>query len=134
HGVLSDHRVWRYAAGDLGRNYDLWLVDMPGCGDSDKPDGSLLGIGGYCPTALADRLLQSLDDSLKARANAPRLTVVAHSLGGMVALRAFADPELSRRHQSVLKQIDGMVLISPSDVIINQEIPTFTQVLALNGV
>jgi len=44
HGVLADHDAWRYLTGDLGTDFDLWLVDLPGCGDSDKPDPDLLGL------------------------------------------------------------------------------------------
>jgi pimeloyl-ACP methyl ester carboxylesterase len=133
HGVLADHETWRHVAGALAQDYDFWLIDLPGCGDSDKPRPQKLGPGGYSPTALADRVLQALEQGLASRERAPRLTVVAHSLGGMIALRGFADPELSRRHESVLKQIDGLVLLSPSDVLINQEPAAFKAVLKLNA-
>src|SRR5207245_2432277 len=110
HGVLADHDAWRYLTGDLGTDFDLWLLDLPGCGDSDKPDPDLLGPEGYSPTAIAERVLQALQQSLAARAQPTRLLIVAHSLGGMTALRMMGDPDLRQRYASVLRQIDGMVL------------------------
>ena len=39
HGCLSDHETWRYVAGELGGDHELWLLDLPGCGESDgHPD------------------------------------------------------------------------------------------------
>ena len=38
HGVMSDRRTWRYVAEALCDGHTLWLLDLPGCGRSDKPD------------------------------------------------------------------------------------------------
>src|ERR1044071_6122312 len=133
HGVLADHDAWRYVTGELGRDFDLWLIDLPGCGDSDKPDPDLLGPMGYSPTAMAERALQALQQCLACRPQSPRLTIVAHSLGGMTALRMMSDLILRERYAAVLKQIDGMVLLAPCDAAVHQEIPKFTKVIALRG-
>ena len=133
HGVLADHDAWRYLTGDLGTDFDLWLLDLPGCGDSDKPDPDLLGPEGYSPTAMAERVLQALQQSLAARAQPTRLLIVAHSLGGMTALRMMGDPDLRQRYASVLKQIDGMVLFAPCDAALHQDIPKFTKIVKLRG-
>jgi hypothetical protein len=84
HGILADHSSWRYVAADLGRDHDLWLVDLPGCGDSDKPDPSQLGDGGYAPTAVAGRLLEALQSQLAARgARGPGRRRSAHDRGAL---------------------------------------------------
>ena len=131
HGVLSDGMTWRFVAGELGKREELWLIDLPGCGDSDKPDPHTLGAGGYSPAALVERTLQAIEHCVKGRTSAPKITVVGHSLGGMVALRAFAHPELSVRYADVLRHIDNLVLFSPCDVVVNQEVPQFVQVAEL---
>ena len=38
HGVLTDHRVWTYVIGALDGNPEVWAIDLPGCGNSDKPN------------------------------------------------------------------------------------------------
>ena len=133
HGGLSDHQAWRYVAGELGKEFDLWLVELPGCGRSDKPHPESLGPDGYSPTAMADRVLQALQKCLDSRPKPPRLVLAAHSLGGMVALRMMGDPELRQRHAAVLQQIEGMVLLAPCDVAVHQEIPTFRDIVNLRG-
>lgn len=133
HGVLADHTMWRHLAGELGRDHDLWLMDLPGCGVSDKPKPSSLGRDGYSPTAMADRIMQVLSLSLGERdaAAAPptNITLVAHSLGGMTALRMFGDPDLRGRFAGVLERIDRLVLLAPADVAVHAEMPAFMQVI-----
>jgi pimeloyl-ACP methyl ester carboxylesterase len=133
HGVLADHQTWRYLGGALGQEYDLWLIDLPGCGESDKPDAETLGPDGYSPRAMASRVMQAVQTRLEASDTPPRLLVVGHSLSGMTALRAFADQEISARHARVIQQVDGLVLLSPSDVMIHQEIPLFVRVIELRS-
>jgi len=133
HGVMSDHDAFRFVVGALAGEYDFWLVDLPGCGESDAPDPALLGPGGYSPSALADRVLQAVAGCLEQTPTPVRPTLVGHSLGGMVCLRAFADPDLRARRADVLRRINGLVLIAPCDVVIHQAPPAFVQVIALNG-
>jgi pimeloyl-ACP methyl ester carboxylesterase len=133
HGVLADHTTWCHLAGDLGEDHDLWLMDLPGCGASDKPKPSRLGRDGYSPTAMADRILQVLSLSLGERdavaAPPTNIILVAHSLGGMTALRMFGDPDLRGRFAGVLGRIDRLVLLAPADVAVHAEMPAFMQVI-----
>lgn len=133
HGVLASHESWRYVTGELASDFDLWIVDLPGCGQSDKPDPQSLTGDGYSPTALADRVFQAIGQCLAKRTDSPRMLIIAHSLGGMIALRMMDDPELRQRYDSILQRIDGSVLLAPADVSVNQEIPCFIPILNLNG-
>src|ERR1043166_1717790 len=38
HGVFADSTTWRFVVGNLAADHDVWLIDLPGCGLSDKPD------------------------------------------------------------------------------------------------
>jgi pimeloyl-ACP methyl ester carboxylesterase len=59
---------------------------------------------------------------------------VAHSLGGLVALRAFADPDLRAHYGRVLGQIEGLVLLAPCDVFVSQANPALASRAELSGV
>jgi pimeloyl-ACP methyl ester carboxylesterase len=135
HGVMASHNTWRYVAADLARDHEVWLVDLPGCGASDKPSPSSLPADGYSPTALADRVLQALAACLRARKpdDFRNVLLVGHSLGGTVVLRAFDDPQLRARHADTLTQISSLALLAPSDVAINAEIPVFRSIVELKG-
>ncbi len=137
HGLLADHETWRYVAGALGSDHELWLVDLPGCGDSEAPSPGKAEAEVYSPAAMADRILQAVDQAIAVRKAAgqpaPRITFVGHSLGGTVCLRMFADLELRQRHADLLRQTDGLVLFAPCDVAVNAEIPSFVAVLGLHG-
>ena len=136
HGVLACHRTWRYVTAELAGGHDVWLVDLPGCGESERPDPTSLEADGYSPAALADRVLQAIAARLNARRfNSPlrRVVLASHSLGGMIALRAYGDPILHARHSATLEQIDGMVLFAPSDAAIHSEIPAFRNCVDLKG-
>ena len=119
HGVLANHESWRYLTGSLSSNFDLWIIDLPGCGDSDKPDPKSLAADGYSPGAMADRVMQAIEQCLAARNDSPHLMLVAHSFGGMIVLRMTSDPELRQRHATLLRQVDGLVLFAPCDVNVN---------------
>lgn len=137
HGCLADHETWRYVAGELGVDHELWLFDLPGCGDSSghpkdlEPDA-------FTPTALAERVGIALERCLADRAArglpAPRLTLVGHSLGGMIALRLLSAPELRERFAAVRAQLDALVLFAPCDVAVNCLPPSFVPLLSLTPV
>lgn len=135
HGVLSDHLTWRYVAGELARDYEIWLVDLPGCGDSDAPKPNALEPDGYSPTALGERVMQALQQCLASEpAGLSRhLTLVGHSLGGTVVLRMMSAPELRAGYPGVIQHVDRVVLFAPGDVAINSVPPQFRTLLGLKG-
>jgi pimeloyl-ACP methyl ester carboxylesterase len=133
HGILANHDSWRYLTGPLSSDFDLWIVDLPGCGDSDKPEPEALTGDGYSPGAMADRVMQAVEQCLADRNDSPHLVLVAHSLGGMIALRMTGDLELRRRHARLLQQVDGLVLFAPGDVNVNQASQVFTTIAKLGG-
>ena len=135
HGVLSDYLTWEYVAATLAADYELWLVDLPGCGDSDIPKPSTLEPDGYSPTAMGERVWQALQQCFAVEAGAaPRpVTLVAHSLGGTVAIRMLGTPDLQVRYAAELRRIDRAVLFAPADLAINAVPPSFLTLLGLKG-
>lgn len=133
HGVLSDSRAWRFMRGALGHEYDLLLVDLPGCGQSDQPSPVLLGPDGYGPTALAQRVLTALRAQLTKRHAPATLTLIGHSLGGTIALRMLSEPTLRREFHDVLMRVDRLIVLSPMDIAMEKIPPVFTQLAKLSG-
>ena len=133
HGLLADHTSWRYVAGELGSECEFWLVDLPGCGLSDKPHPRHLAPDGYSPSAMGERVLQALDPLLASLPASRRVLLTAHSLGGLVALHMFGDPDLRRRHAQSLQRIERLILFAPCDDVINAEVPVFMPVARLKG-
>jgi pimeloyl-ACP methyl ester carboxylesterase len=135
HGVLSDHGMWEYVTPELGEDYEVWLVDLPGCGESDVPKPSSIEPDGYSPTGMAERLLQALQQRLTAEPPGSRrpLIVVGHSLGGTVCIRLLSAPELRSRYAPVVDRVEGMVLFAPGDLAINSVPPKFLKLLGLEG-
>ncbi len=119
HGVLSDHQGWRYIAADLGRDHDLMQIDLLGCGESDKPSPESLGPMGYGPTTMARRVLQAIQSRLNDRTAPPRkITMLAHSYGGMLAIRMMGNRALRQEFAATLDQVERLILIAPFDVAI----------------
>jgi pimeloyl-ACP methyl ester carboxylesterase len=118
HGANSDHATWRYVVGALGAEYRMVLIDLPGCGDSDKPDPATARPTAYTPDDLAERLLQALDRHLRDPDRVHRLTLIGHSLGGRIALAMLANPNLRARYATVVGAVDSMVLLAPSNVAV----------------
>jgi pimeloyl-ACP methyl ester carboxylesterase len=137
HGVLAEHRTWFYVGGALGDDQELWLLDLPGCGESDGHPAQLES-DAFTPTALAERVGLVLEQCLAERAAAgqpaPRLTLVGHSLGGMISLRLLSSPALRDRFASVRRQLDAMVLFAPCDIAVNSVPPNFATLLGLTPV
>jgi 2-hydroxy-6-oxonona-2,4-dienedioate hydrolase len=131
HGVLSDHENWRYLVGALGGRFDYWLVDLPGCGLSQKPSPARLGEHGYAPEAIADRVWQALQPMLEQRQNQVRIILAGHSLGGMVAVRMLGDPALREKYAQPRQQVMSLVLFAPCDPAVGIEIKTFVEIADL---
>jgi non-heme chloroperoxidase len=130
HGVLSDTRVWRFLEGDLARDYRLILIDLPGCGDSDKPDPATVGQDFYSPGGLAECVLAALRQRLRAAGPGTRgqITFVSHSLGGMIVHRMFGDDSIRKSYADVLDRVDSVVAFAPPHVDIEREPEIFTTI------
>jgi pimeloyl-ACP methyl ester carboxylesterase len=133
HGFFGAHRDWRYVAGALGNGYRLWLIDLPGTGASDYPEPGTVGPAGYCPTAMAERVVQALAARMTAHPEVSQLIVCGHSYGGMLALRMLSDEVLRERYARTLDAVEGLVLFAPADVVVTQATEAWNSVLALNG-
>jgi pimeloyl-ACP methyl ester carboxylesterase len=121
HGILADYLMWEYVAADLAGNYEIWLVDLPGCGESDAPEPSTLEPDGYSPTAMGDRLWQALRQCLAAKGDAPlqKMTLVGHSIGGTVVIGMLSAPELQTRYAQEQQRVDRAVLFAPCNQAVN---------------
>ena len=86
HGVFSDHETWRFIAGELSRDYDLYLVDLPGCGDSEMVEPSACPPGFLAPQNLAVLVLQAVEEIVRRRGDRPQIALIGHSLGGTIIL------------------------------------------------
>lgn len=135
HGVFTDRTMWRYLAGAMaeqGRN--VLLIDLPGCGDSDKPRPTRRNRALYAPGALARRVLAALRSHLRTRKDSPRVRLVAHSLGGAVVIRMFAAAALRQEFADVLERVDSMLLLAPLDVAVNKENPDLTRLRRVSNI
>jgi len=129
---MSDAFEFRFVAGALGSEYSFWLVDPPGCGLSDAPNPKTLEPKGYSPEALADRELQAVAALLQSE-KPPRVLMLGHSMGGLVLLRAFSDPALRAGYSDVISRVEGLILISPANVLMSQANPSLTSRAELQG-
>jgi len=134
HGVFADFECWRYLVGDLGYHEEMWLIDLPGCGESDKPNPKDLREDGYSPLAMGERMLQALRGSLEARSDEFSLVIIAHSLGGAVTIQALTDPLLRLEYGDVVDRIEAVVLLSPLDVALEKPIPMFQEIAEMGAV
>jgi pimeloyl-ACP methyl ester carboxylesterase len=127
--------MWEYVTAALAADYEIWLVDLPGCGESDAPKPSALEPDGYSPTAMGDRVWQALRQCLAAEGGAPprQITLVGHSLGGTVVIRMLSAPELQSRYAPEQQRVDRAVLFAPCDQAINAVPPSFLKLLGLKG-
>ncbi|MCC8061860.1 MAG: alpha/beta hydrolase [Rikenellaceae bacterium] len=95
HGYLESIEVWDDFAGELGKNYRVIRVDLPGHGFSDWGGREVVGIDYMADTAAAVLELAGVE----------RCTVVGHSMGGYVAL------SLAANHP---EKVEGLVLFHSS--------------------
>lgn len=82
HGWSASKKLWRFVVPSLAGRARCLVPDLPGHGDSDKPER--LSIEGF--VQLLDEFLTTL--------GVPRVSAVGHSMGGMIVTRlALARPE-----------------------------------------
>ena len=127
HGVLSNSQTWQYVAGKLGQDYRILLVDLPGCGRSDKPDSS--DPDAYTPRWLAEKVLLALRGYFATGNRPSRLVLVGHSLGGTIILRMLGNQELRDGFPDIVDLVDRTVLISAVDPVgVPKPDPLFEQI------
>lgn len=128
HGVFADHTSWRFIQGRLAGEHDLLLLDLPGCGGSDKPDpDSAQGVV-YRPTGTARAVLDAVRAEITRFPQDKKLVLIGHSFGGMVVLRMFADPAIRAEYADVLDRVDRLVLLAPVDAAVNRPDPLFQKI------
>jgi len=83
HGLMTSSYSWRYVLEPLGARFTLYMPDLPGNGDSDRPQDRA-----YHPAALAT-WLGAVQRALGIRGG----PVIGNSMGGYLAMRlALRDP------------------------------------------
>jgi pimeloyl-ACP methyl ester carboxylesterase len=91
HGLLVTHHAFRAIIDPLAAERRVIALDLPGCGESDRPDPD--AADGYALPWLAARVHEAL-----GALGVVRCDVLAHSFGGAVAVElALAVPALVRR-------------------------------------
>jgi pimeloyl-ACP methyl ester carboxylesterase len=95
HGWALDSEAWYYARRQLGEQYRLILWDLPGLGRSTQPAD-----GRYTVERLAEDLLAVIEASGERR-----VTLVGHSIGGMMMLT------LCRLHPDIGRRVNGLVFV-----------------------
>ncbi len=96
HGLGSYAPVWQNNLSALQATYRCIAIDLPGYGQSSKPY-SAIGMGFYADAVAA--LIRKLQ--------LQRVVLVAHSMGGQVALH------LALRHAAL---VSGLVLVAPAGI------------------
>ena len=89
HGWASSARMWSGVVPHLADEYRCWALDLPGCGDSDKPAPSWYSIPHFTAMVMEFARLNELS----------ALRLVGHSMGGMIVL------DLAARHPQALERL-----------------------------
>lgn len=92
HGFAGNREVWKDLVKQLAKKHTVLALDLPGCGASPAPVGPQVDFG-----AVADQVSTLVAKELKGRT-----VVIAHSMGGLVAVRWAA------RHP---EQVRGLALL-----------------------
>lgn len=92
HGFAGNRGVWADLQPALAGSHTVLAVDLPGCGQSAAPPPGAVDFG-----AVADRVAKTM-----AAARLGPSVVVAHSMGGLVAIH------LAARHPKLVK---GLMLL-----------------------
>ena len=98
HGWTLDSQAWFYARQQLSKRYRLILWDLPGLGRSSQPADHE-----YSVERLAENLRAVIEHATAAN---ERVTLVGHSIGGMMMLT------LCRLHPDFIRRrVNGLVFI-----------------------
>jgi len=81
HGWASSSRMWQRLMNDLANRYHCMALDLPGFGDSDKPDDDWYSLERY--KAIVQKFAEALDLQFA--------TLIGHSMGGLIALAMATD-------------------------------------------
>jgi pimeloyl-ACP methyl ester carboxylesterase len=104
HGWASSGRMWADFAARLAEHYRCWSLDLPGFGDSDKPDSGWYSIPNF--TAVVGDFIR-----LKGMRH---VCLVGHSMGGMIVLNLAARyPELIERLVAINPVVTGRARLRP---------------------
>ncbi len=153
HGMMSDSRAWRFVVGELAKGAGVWVVDLPGCGQSDAPSDDRYE---YSPQRMAIDVLRAIEVCVwedardrpslarlpagdrrpevpKRTTPPPHITLVGHSLGGRVTLQIAGAPSGSPdAFAHVRSLVDSFILVDALDVSVHLQDPRFRR-LALAG-
>src|SRR3989344_297876 len=109
HGWRSESGVWKQAMADLGDSYQLFAVDLPGFGKSEKPKHTFnlhdyaLIVRGFIekivnPVTSLPRGVPRGTLPSPGESNKVAVALVGHSFGGRVAIKlASTEPELIKK-------------------------------------
>ncbi|MDW8326894.1 MAG: alpha/beta hydrolase [Anaerolineales bacterium] len=76
HGWSSSRRMWDRVSAALADRFRCWALDLPGFGESDKPEDAWYSIPNYT------EIVYHFAETMGLR----QLRVVGHSMGGLIAL------------------------------------------------
>lgn len=98
HGWASSGRMWLRSMWALRRQYKMWALDLPGCGDSDSPDIEWYTLERYTDHVAAFCLTMGIQP----------YAVIGHSMGGRIAFDlARRYPDLTQRLVAVSPMVTG---------------------------
>jgi pimeloyl-ACP methyl ester carboxylesterase len=104
HGWASSRRMWTGFLPQLARRYRCWTLDLPGCGDSEKPPAGWYSIPNFTSAVLGF----INQNGLRARG------LTGHSMGGMIALNLAArQPQALDRLVAINPVVTGHAYLRP---------------------
>jgi 2-hydroxy-6-oxonona-2,4-dienedioate hydrolase len=103
HGMFGDYLDWAPVVDPLAAHFRVLAPDLPGFGDSDKPDAEFT----------RELFTSALDEFLLAR-GVDRCVLAGNSFGGQIAME-YARSRPGRVHQLVLIDSGGFYRYSPAE-------------------
>lgn len=104
HGWGSSRRMWWHLAPGLAAQHRVWALDLPGFGESDKPEDDWYSIPNY--TTLVRAFIEAMVLG--------RTHLIGHSMGGMIAFDvSAAHPEMVERLVTINPVVTGRTTLRP---------------------